>query len=184
MGEQVMEAIRVFGTAPESSNRRGEGGSAMFIAVLMLVMMGWLGLAAMDTATHDRQVAGWHNRTRSAFYAAEAGVAAGKLLVAQANSRSTTPALPATSIGTGAMYARFGAQPQYVGDPAVAQPIKWVRDGGPLAGGNLSNPRIVKSLWQINVVGRSYTPAGGTFANRMSTARVEVIEVKPLQIGY
>jgi len=156
----------------------------MFIAVLMLVMMGWLGLAAMDTATHDRQVAGWNNRSRSAFYAAEAGAAQAKLLVAQASRRSETPALPNAQIGTGPLYARFGAQPSYGPDPAFPQPIRWVRDGGPLEGGNLNNPKIFKSLWQINVQGRSYTPPGGGFGNRVSTARIEVIEVKPLQKGY
>ena len=42
---------------------RREGGAAMFVAVLMLVMMGALALAAMDTATRDRQVAGFQNRS-------------------------------------------------------------------------------------------------------------------------
>ena len=61
--------------------RRRQGGAAMFVAVLMLVLMGWLGLAAMDTASRDQQLAGFRNRSRSAFYAAEAGAAAGRALV-------------------------------------------------------------------------------------------------------
>ena len=38
--------------------------------------MGGLGLAALDSATRDRDTAGFYNRETVAFYAADAGVAA------------------------------------------------------------------------------------------------------------
>jgi len=48
---------------------------------MMLVLMGLIGIAALDTMTKDRQVAGFQNRARLAFYAADAGVATGLNLV-------------------------------------------------------------------------------------------------------
>jgi hypothetical protein len=56
----------------EHAARRREQGSALFLAVMMLVLMGFLGLAALDRVTRDEQVAGFQNRARTAFYAAEA----------------------------------------------------------------------------------------------------------------
>ena len=54
---------------------RLEQGSALLIAVLMLVLMGLIGIAALDAVTRDGQVAGYLNRKKVAFFAAEAGVA-------------------------------------------------------------------------------------------------------------
>ena len=39
-------------------NERREEGLALFVTVLMLVLMGGIALAALDTVTRDRQVAG------------------------------------------------------------------------------------------------------------------------------
>lgn len=61
--------------------RRREAGTALFVAVLMLAMMGLIGLASMDTVMRDRQVAGFQSRARTALYAAEAGVAWGQGLI-------------------------------------------------------------------------------------------------------
>ena len=48
---------------------------ALFVTVLMLVFMTAIAFAALDTVARDRQVAGLQNRSRNAFYAAEAAVA-------------------------------------------------------------------------------------------------------------
>ena len=65
---------------PHWMPHRREQGSAMLIAVMMLVLMGLLGVAAMETAGEDQKIAGLTNRSRSAFYAAEAGAAHGRQL--------------------------------------------------------------------------------------------------------
>ena len=73
------------------SLRRSERGSALFVAVLMLVMMGFLGVAALDSVARDREVAGLQNRSRTAFYAAEAGLANARQLIHQGGFTRTTP---------------------------------------------------------------------------------------------
>jgi len=56
-------------------DRRREGGAALLIAMIMMVLLALLGMASMETATRDRQAAGYQSRTQTALYAAEAGVA-------------------------------------------------------------------------------------------------------------
>lgn len=169
--------------------RRGEEGAAMFVAVLLLVLMGAMGLAAVDMAGRDRQAAGFQNRTRSAFYAAEAGAAHARSLIRTVGSRGETPPLPQTNLGdlgAGNLYDRETQLPQYYGDPAFADPIRYARDGTVAGGMNLQEggTQFVNTLWQINVVGQSPSAIGGSFEQRASTARVEVVETKVLASGY
>ncbi len=159
---------------------RYERGSALFVAVLLLVMMGALGLAALDTISEDRQVAGFQNRALLAFYAAEAGAAQARYTLRTVGSRSDQPAFPTqnnpTTLGDATIYP-FGL-PRFYGDPAYSAPIRYVRDGGVYAsGGNLriGGQQRVNTLWQINVVGES--PDG-------SKARIEVMERRVLSRGY
>lgn len=105
---------------------RNERGSALLVAVLLLVFMGVIGLAAMDTVSRDREVAGFTKRSRIAFYAAEAGIHTGLDLVRTATSRVNPPVLPVTALGTSADYPET-TQPQFEGDPAIADPIRWDR---------------------------------------------------------
>jgi hypothetical protein len=160
----------------------------MLIAVMMLVLMGLMGVAAIDTASEDQQIAGLGNRSRSSFHAAEAGAAHARRLVAQADTRSDTPVLPNTSLGDGTMYARYQTQPSYFPDPAPpttgGNAIEYVEDAGPAAGMNLANPKFVNTIWQINVVGQSPENAGGQWGQRASTSRVEIQEFKTLAAGY
>lgn len=172
---------------PLRSQRRNESGSAMLIAVMMLILMGLLGLAALETAGRDQQIAGLTNRSRSAFYAAEAGAAHGRQLIAAADGRGAAPVLPNTMLGDAAMYARYQTQPRYFPDPnppGGGAAIEYIEDGGPAAGMNLANPRYVNTIWRINVVGQSPENAGGIWESRASTARIEVMESKVLSTGY
>jgi hypothetical protein len=166
---------------PSNDHRKRDAGVAMFVTVLILVIMGWLGLSALDTATRDQQVAGYQNRSRSAFFAAQAGAATALSIVAsKADDRGTLPPLPTAFLGDAAMYARWQQQPSYYADPAFPNPIRWIRDGGPATGMNLANPAFVNTLWQVNVVGQSYDAAGGVGSHRASTDRLEVTAIKVL----
>jgi hypothetical protein len=168
----------------DESSRR-DVGSALFVAVMMLVLMGALGLAAMETMTRDRQVAGFQNRARSAFFAAEGGGAQGRSAVRTVGSRNDLPALAATDLGDAALYDREAQLPRFFGDAAFANPIRYVRDGGVAAGMNLgSKTKFVNTMWQINVVGQSPNAAGVLGAGRASTARLEIVETKVLASGY
>jgi len=166
---------------------RRESGSAMLIAVMMLVLMGLMGVAAIDTASEDRTIAGLGNRSRSAFHAAEAGAAHARRLVAQADKRTDTPTLPTTMLGDATMYARYQTRPSYFPDPSPptgGAHIEYIEDAGPAKGMNLANPKFVTTIWQINVVGQSPENAGGLWGQRASTARVEIREAKTLSAGY
>lgn len=159
----------------------------MLIAVMMLVLMGLMGVAAIDTATEDQTISGLNNRSRSAFHASEAGASHARRLVAQADSRTDTPALPTTSLGDAAMYSQYQTQPSYYADPNTpggGAPIEYIEDAGPAEGMNLANPKFVTTIWQINVVGQSPENAGGLWGQRASTARVEVRQSKTLSAGY
>jgi hypothetical protein len=162
-------------------NRRPrEAGSALFVAVMMLVLMGFLGLAALDRVMRDEQVAGFQNRARTAFYAAEGAIAEARSLIANSaivSDRSSnvpfhTSAAP-QDVGDVALYDREGGSlPRYHGDPAFPQPIRYLKDGPGLQGGNLQPGQgLVETLWQINVVGMS--PDG-------SRSRIEVVAVRPM----
>jgi hypothetical protein len=155
-------------------------GSALFVAVMMLVLMGFLGLAALDRVMRDEQVAGFQNRARTAFYAAEAAVAEARSLLANSaivSDRSSTiafhPDTAPRNVGDTALYDREGGSlPRYHGDPSFNPAIRYLKDGPGLQGGNLQPGQgLVETLWQINVVGAS--PDG-------SRSRIEVVAVRPM----
>jgi hypothetical protein len=163
--------------------RRREQGVILFVAVLILALMGALAIASLESASRDQQSAGYYNRSNTALFAAEAGVAAAIAMI----ELPTKPACPGfiafstlgvpSYIGDTSMWASFGGQPKFYGDPAVANPIQCIgtrtRPGGSMsvAGGS----EIVED-WRIYIVGES--PDG-------SRARVEVMhEVVTGAAGY
>lgn len=169
------------------NDRRRESGAAMFVAVLMLVLMGALGLAAMDTVRRDRQVAGFQNRTRSAFYAAEAGASHGRSIVnsAAVSVQSDTPPLPNTNLGDAVMYNYESQLPQYYGDPAAAGGNPIVYAGQAAGGGGHAigaKQKFSNTLWRLNVTGQSPNALAGAVGmeGRGSTSRVEVVASKLL----
>jgi hypothetical protein len=150
-------------------------GAALFVAVLILALMGAMGIMAFNTVLVDRQVAGFQNHSNTAFYAAEAAAARGRSLLRGVGSRSDLPSLPASTLGDAGLYDREPALPSYSGEGA--NPIRYIDEGGP-AGGmgvDVGGQSFVYTLWQINVQGQS--PNG-------STARIEVVESKVLDQGY
>ena len=158
-------------------DERYQQGAALFVSVMILALMGALGIMAFNTVLVDRQVAGFQNRARTAFYAAEAAAAEGRSLVRTVGSRSETPNLNPRALGDAALYDREFALPSYSGDPAFPNPIRYIGDGVMAGGANLQmkGQKFVNTLWQINVQGQS--PDG-------STTRIEVVETKTLASGY
>ena len=159
-----------------------EGGSALFVAVMMLVLMGALGIVALDKVTTDRQVAGYQNRAQNAFFAAEAAIAEARSIVADVGTRSQVPTFHSQAaprvLGDTTLYDHEGDTPVYYGDPLFAPNfIRYEGDGGVASGMNLQygKQKLVTTLWQINVVGES--PDG-------SRSRHEAMEVKVLSQGY
>ena len=166
------------------TDRRREEGAVLFVAILMLALMGTLAIAALDAASRDRQTSGFYNRSETAFYAAEAAASHGRALVRGVTDRSTIPAFPSLALGTqqamgdAALYDREANLPIYYGDPAFPNAVRYAADSGIYAGGgNLQQKgqKFTNTLWQINVAGQS--PDG-------SVSRIEVMETKILTSGY
>jgi Tfp pilus assembly protein PilX len=59
-----------------TQSRKRQQGSALLIAMLVMVMMGIVGFAALEAVTRDQRVSGFLKRKKTAFFAAEAGVSA------------------------------------------------------------------------------------------------------------
>ena len=164
--------------------RRRNGGMALFVTVLMLVFMTAIALASLDTVSVDRQVAGLQNRSRNAFYAAEAAVAEARSLVRNVSNRAAVPAFYDEStpklLADLSLYDREARQPRFYGDPDIPDPpIRYVGEAAGQGGEGFSlsvrGQRLSSTLWQINVVGEA--PGG-------SKMRLEVAEVKVMAAGY
>jgi len=161
----------------QGTKRVHQEGAALFVSVMILALMGALGVMAFNTVLVDRQVAGYQNRSKTSFYAAEAAASEGRSVVRSVGSRSETPALSPRSLGDTGLYDRELALPSYSGDPAFPNPIRYIGDSNLAGGANLQmrGQKFVNTLWQINVRGQS--PGG-------STTRIEVMETKVLASGY
>lgn len=162
-------------------SERREGGSALIVTVLLLVLLGIVGLAALETVTRDQQVAGFQNRSRLAFYAAEAGIADAKNRLRDVWTTEDTVAFPnqATAVQLGDAVTFPHGQPRYYADPAAAAGIEYMNAGAPSVGGGhdqrLGGSTRVNTLWRIRVEGSA---PGGT------TSRLEVVATRELDGGY
>ena len=143
---------------------RREGGSALLVTVMLLMMLGLVGLAALNTTTRDQQVAGFQNRKRIALYAADAGVAE----VLETITTTHVPGLTTSTLGDSTLYPH--GQPSYRPDPAFADPIDDLGTapfpGMSLNIGQNGLPTYQINYWRAHVEGRA---AGG------SQARVEAV---------
>jgi hypothetical protein len=159
---------------------RREGGSALIVTVLLLVLLGIVGLAALDTVARDQQVAGFQNRSRLAFYAAEAGVADAKNRLRDVWSTQDTVAFPGQAtpveMGDTAMFP-YG-RPSYYADPSAPAGIQYMNADAPSSSSghkaNLGGSQRVNTLWRIRVEGSA---PGGT------TTRLEVVATRELDGG-
>ncbi len=153
--------------------RRSESGTALFVAVLMLAMMGLIGLASMDTVMRDRQVAGFQSRARTALYASEAGIAWGQGLIFNdvqvlsvqgiAALHDYDPNFP-TDIAPRFLGDGGAANPSFYEDPSpgVDQAVDYLGKGQDCAGWIMSDEygsaQWREALFDVRVEGR--TPEG------------------------
>lgn len=166
-----------------TKNRRHERGTALVVSMLLLVLLTSIGMAALQTVSRDRQVAGHQKRSQAAFYAAEAGVARARELVRQMGERTEAPTYPTDypNQATPVMLADAGdptGQPSFFADPVITEPIGYAGEGSPCTEGcdiKLGGVQYNHTRWRINVVGRS--PEG-------DTARIEVMATRLLAVGY
>ena len=160
---------------------RREGGSALIVTVLLLVLLSVLGLAALDTVQRDQQVAGFQNRARVAFYAAEAGIADAKNRLRDVWTDTATVDFPdqanAIFVGDAALFPL--GRPSYYADPDATQGVELLPEVAPSLGGGgdqrLGGSTRVNMLWRISVAGE--TPEG-------ARSRLEVVATRELDAGY
>jgi hypothetical protein len=136
----------------------------LFIAVLVLALMGALAVASIDTASRDRQAAGYYNRSNNALFAADAGVAHAIALIKADGSSGCPKTIAFATQGTPALlgdtttYMKYGDQPKYYGLPAAgANAIQCT--GYRNKGGGMSRigsrPPARYAQWMVQIVGES-----------------------------
>ena len=136
---------------------RRQGGFALLLVVLMLLMLASLGFAAMNVVQGDQMVAGYLSRKKMSLHAADAAVAKAMETLQQ----NGTPTIPNTNLGDTSLYS-YG-QPSYAVDSSAATPVENLGVGG-LQGMNLSigqNGQITYQVqyWKVRVQGNA---PGGT----------------------
>ena len=167
------------GRRTHAANGR-EAGSALVVTVLLLVLLGVIGVAALDTVARDQQVAGFLNRNRLAFYAAEGGVADAKdrlraVFSVDASVPFPTAAAP-VQVGDTALFP-YG-QPRYFGDPAAPAGVQYMSQGAlDVASGmdlREGGEQWFNTLWRVQVQGQ--TPDG-------ANSRIDVMATRQLAGG-
>jgi hypothetical protein len=131
----------------------------MMLAVLLLLLMGLIGFAALETVTRDLQVTGAQFRKKLSFYAAEAAIA--QALETLRNTE--TPTVTPTQLADGSTYP-YG-QPAFSLDTSVADPVESLGIGG-FPGMNLQlgqdgSPQFQMQIYRVRVQG---TAAGGSLS--------------------
>lgn len=140
-----------------------EGGAALLVAMLMLVLMGMVGLASLDTVMRDRQVAGFQNLAQSALYAADAGVADSlDILRTEIVGAALSPGdclatvLPNTNLGGGSSYRPDPtAGSNQICMLASAEPCAEID-----ASIEMGQPIYLYTVWNVRVQGNA--PGGAT----------------------
>ena len=136
---------------------------ALLMTMLLLILMGIIGLASMDTMMRDRQVAGYQNLSQAALYAADAGVAASLDILrnamvgaALASGDCLSTTLPETSLTGGISYGPDPSAPtNEICMLASAEPCAEI-DGSIEQG----QPVYLYTVWNVRV--RGTAPAGAT----------------------
>jgi len=187
--EAPVTRLRTRSNEPVRDPRR-EGGVALLIAMLMLIIFGAMAVASMDTVMRDRQIAGIHSQANQAFQAAEAGVAAGLAALRNptqpwptsiAGLANFAPALPDIDLGDSSDYPH--GLPSYVADPDAAQPIEYLGVGGECPGWEVSidtsnigggGLTVLETIYDIRVQGQTQT--GARTRIEAAAARCHVFE--------
>ena len=156
---------------------RRQQGVALLVSIMMLTIMGLIGLGSMELATRDRQVAGYMASSRSALYAADAGIALGQSIIDQGVGELVPqgvsalfgfePSFPTEGspqiLGDGsASQPRFMQNP----DPEIDQAVDYVGVGEACDGWIMSDEfggsQWREALFSINVEGRTPTAIGSS----------------------
>lgn len=140
-----------------ATGRPREGGFALFMTVMLLLMLASLAFAGLETVQRDQQVAGHLNRRRMAIQAADAGIA--KAL--ETLQQTGTATIPTTQLGDSSLYPH--GQPSYEADDSDGPAVEPLSTGG-VPNMNLQptqngTPQFQMQYYKIRVQGNA---PGGT----------------------
>ena len=142
---------------PRSRGRSSQGGFALLLTVLLLLMLASMAFAGLNTVQRDQQVAGFLNRKRASLHAADAGIAKAM----ETLSQTGTPTIPTTSLADGGLYPH--GRPSFGIDTSAASAVDGLGVGG-VPGMNLQPtqngvPAFQMQFWRVRVQGNA---PGGT----------------------
>lgn len=148
-----------------------EGGAALLMSMLLLVLMGMIGLASLDTVMRDRQAAGYQSLSQTALYAADAGIADGLDIVrteivtaALTAGDCLTSTVPTTNLGNGSSYEPDPTAPtNQICMLASADPCTEID-----ASIEQGQPIYLYTIWNMRVQGNA---PGGATSRVQATAR-------------
>ena len=140
------------------THRRRQSGAALLITMMVMLALALMAVTTLNSVLGDQQIAGFQSRSRVAFHAAEAGLAAATAGLDGVN----VPTIPTGSLGDVATYPH--GQPSYGADDAVTNPVEDLgaqgADGMNLRIGG-GGPRYQVQYWKLNVQG---TAPGGSLS--------------------
>ena len=140
-------------------SRKRQQGSALLIVMLIMVLMGIIGFAALEAVTRDQRVAGFMKRKKVAFFAAEAGVSA----ALHALRTTMEPDFAASTVGEASWFAH--GLPTYSLDTSSGASSTNLGIGA-MPGMNMqigqnNTPKFMIRYWEVNVKGEAF---GGTIS--------------------
>ena len=152
----------------DAQRKKHESGAALLVAMLMLVLMGMIGLASLNTVMRTRQTTGFQNLAQSALYAADAGVA-DSLDILRTEVVGAALA-PGDCLATTLPDADLGSGRSYEADPDSGQ-ICMLASATPCAELDASievgQPIFLDTVWNIRVQGNA---PGGASSRVQATA--------------
>ncbi len=157
------------------------------VAVMMVALMGMVGLAALETVSRDRQVAGFQSRSRTALYAAEAGLATVVGMIRQEPVAQSGGGTASIDLWNDTFPDEDNPQvlgdgsnpPTFYGDTNAAQTIEylgssgacWVGNLGGAMSQNLGGVQWRDALWLVRVSGAAPGGASVTVEATVSSCR-------------
>ena len=155
--------------AMHREERSQEGGFALLLTVMLLLMLASLAFAGLETVQRDQQVAGHLNRKRMALHAADAGLAKGM----ETFNQTGTPTVPTTQLGDSSLYP-YG-RPSYQADTSDGAAVENLGLGGvpgfKLQPTNTGPPQFQMEYYKIRVQGNA--PGGTTSRVEFATGSIK-----------
>ncbi len=131
----------------ERMSRAGQGGAALIIALILLLVLTLIGISAISTTTFETNISGNERVGTDAFYASEAGIQI------TLNQLPKTESVSRTKAGDDSYY--WSGSPQDKASPKPIQYLgRWWMAGFQIAGSESTPGEFFR--YQANATGESF----------------------------